>query len=84
MLQKSGRLVLWEAMFILELHSAETQVFLCISICSSPGISSAANHIHKSICFTNGALTRGWSFYVRADVQKRVHYLKLLTLTLVR
>jgi len=26
MLQKSGRLVLWEAMFILELHSAETQV----------------------------------------------------------
>ena len=25
MLQKSGRLVLWEAMFILELHSAETQ-----------------------------------------------------------
>ena len=28
MLQKSGRLVLWEAMFILELHSAETQVFL--------------------------------------------------------
>ena len=27
MLQKSGRLVLWEAMFILELHSAETQVF---------------------------------------------------------
>lgn len=31
MLQKSGRLVLWEAMFILELHSAETQVFLYIS-----------------------------------------------------
>ena len=28
MLQKSGRLVLWEAMFILELHSAETQVHL--------------------------------------------------------
>ena len=28
MLQKSGRLVLWEAMFILELHSAETQVLL--------------------------------------------------------
>ena len=28
MLQKSGRLVLWEAMFILELHSAETQVNL--------------------------------------------------------
>ena len=28
MLQKSGRLVLWEAMFILELHSAETQGFL--------------------------------------------------------
>lgn len=28
MLQKSGRLVLWEAMFILELHSAETQDFL--------------------------------------------------------
>lgn len=28
MLQKSGRLVLWEAMFILELHSAETQAFL--------------------------------------------------------
>lgn len=27
MLQKSGRLVLWEAMFILELHSAETQAF---------------------------------------------------------
>ena len=27
MLQKSGRLVLWEAMFILELHSAETQGF---------------------------------------------------------
>jgi hypothetical protein len=27
MLQKSGRLVLWEAMFILELHSAETQDF---------------------------------------------------------
>lgn len=27
MLQKSGRLVLWEAMFILELHSAETQEF---------------------------------------------------------
>ena len=26
MLQKSGRFVLWEAMFILELHSAETQV----------------------------------------------------------
>ena len=25
MLQKSGRLVLWEAVFILELHSAETQ-----------------------------------------------------------
>ena len=31
MLQKSGRLVLWEAMFILELHSAETQV-LCIYV----------------------------------------------------
>lgn len=29
MLQKSGRLVLWEAMFILELHSAETQE-ICI------------------------------------------------------
>ena len=28
MLQKSGRLVLWEAMFILELHSAETQELL--------------------------------------------------------
>ncbi len=28
MLQKSGRLVLWEAMFILELHSAETQGFI--------------------------------------------------------
>jgi len=28
MLQKSGRLVLWEAMFILELHSAETQAFI--------------------------------------------------------
>jgi len=28
MLQKSGRLVLWEAMFILELHSAETQDFI--------------------------------------------------------
>ena len=28
MLQKSGRLVLWEAMFILELHSAETQVYI--------------------------------------------------------
>ena len=27
MLQKSGRLVLWEAMFILELHSAETQEY---------------------------------------------------------
>lgn len=26
MLQKFGRLVLWEAVFILELHSAETQV----------------------------------------------------------
>ena len=31
MLQKSGRLVLWEAMFILELHSAETQVFFHFS-----------------------------------------------------
>lgn len=32
MLQKSGRLVLWEAMFILELHSAETQDSLaCVS-----------------------------------------------------
>lgn len=29
MLQKSGRLVLWEAMFILELHSAETQENIC-------------------------------------------------------
>ena len=28
MLQKSGRLVLWEAMFILELHSAETQAYI--------------------------------------------------------
>lgn len=28
MLQKSGRLVLWEAMFILELHSAETQAHM--------------------------------------------------------
>lgn len=34
MLQKSGRLVLWEAMFILELHSAETQDFYSYySIC---------------------------------------------------
>lgn len=43
MLQKSGRLVLWEAMFILELHSAETQalyksifviiIFLFVFIC---------------------------------------------------
>ena len=33
MLQKSGRLVLWEAMFILELHSAETQVlFLSVKV----------------------------------------------------
>ena len=33
MLQKSGRLVLWEAMFILELHSAETQgEYGCICI----------------------------------------------------
>lgn len=31
MLQKSGRLVLWEAMFILELHSAETQEFCLIT-----------------------------------------------------
>lgn len=30
MLQKSGRLVLWEAMFILELHSAETQVLFLL------------------------------------------------------
>ena len=30
MLQKSGRLVLWEAMFILELHSAETQEYAII------------------------------------------------------
>lgn len=35
MLQKSGRLVLWEAMFILELHSAETQVALMNSVCNS-------------------------------------------------
>ena len=32
MLQKSGRLVLWEAMFILELHSAETQDSVIIQI----------------------------------------------------
>lgn len=31
MLQKSGRLVLWEAMFILELHSAETQATLSVN-----------------------------------------------------
>ena len=31
MLQKSGRLVLWEAMFILELHSAETQEIVMIT-----------------------------------------------------
>lgn len=30
MLQKSGRLVLWEAMFILELHSAETQAQITV------------------------------------------------------
>jgi hypothetical protein len=35
MLQKSGRLVLWEAMFILELHSAETQGQLFIIRCNS-------------------------------------------------
>ena len=33
MLQKSGRLVLWEAMFILELHSAETQELSIKIIC---------------------------------------------------
>lgn len=32
MLQKSGRLVLWEAMFILELHSAETQAKIEITL----------------------------------------------------
>lgn len=35
MLQKSGRLVLWEAMFILELHSAETQGNYAFIICAS-------------------------------------------------
>jgi len=35
MLQKSGRLVLWEAMFILELHSAETQGMLLSNICNA-------------------------------------------------
>jgi len=39
MLQKSGRLVLWEAMFILELHSAETQDSL-MSGCITPQILS--------------------------------------------
>lgn len=38
MLQKSGRLVLWEAMFILELHSAETQDLLYFSIFSIFGL----------------------------------------------
>ena len=29
-----------------------------IRICSSPKISSAANHIYKSICFANGAASQ--------------------------
>lgn len=36
MLQKSGRLVLWEAMFILELHSAETQAKLLFDLIVIP------------------------------------------------
>ena len=36
MLQKSGRLVLWEAMFILELHSAETQGYIRMTIILKP------------------------------------------------
>lgn len=45
MLQKSGRLVLWEAMFILELHSAETQGFRICGNDSEPLRKIAATRI---------------------------------------
>ena len=47
MLQKSGRLVLWEAMFILELHSAETQVFALKETNKSDIIKIIRNFVEK-------------------------------------
>lgn len=44
MLQKSGRLVLWEAMFILELHSAETQGYLGNHVDLSVNYLQNSNH----------------------------------------
>lgn len=60
MLQKSGRLVLWEAMFILELHSAETQgwaVFggtgfsLCLLTLNAENIVTGKITENLPICF---------------------------------
>lgn len=49
MLQKSGRLVLWEAMFILELHSAETQEFVFL-------VYNAESISHQNIVDTTSML----------------------------
>ena len=56
MLQKSGRLVLWEAMFILELHSAETQAIFIIHILCTLKLP----HKHSPLFFRSDDRLKFW------------------------
>ena len=49
MLQKSGRLMLWEAMFILELHSADTQGIYNFLALECPRQSESQHSRHTQI-----------------------------------
>ena len=64
MLQKSGRLVLWEAMFILELHSAETQASIYFMFIKSNFLHFYTNFFKGVDCISN--------FYCHAS-EKKLH-----------
>lgn len=64
MLQKSGRLVLWEAMFILELHSAETQVIL-FNVQPTPFAKSRYHAFHHYVTtFVHKTAFTSWTYSI--------------------